>query len=110
MDNLEQIVSEARSAFAATSDPDALEQVKARFLGKSGQWRMVESAWGVQMEEGQAERVLDALGRRLGCLVAGGLVDPEAAARKFVESFSAGKLGRITLEVPENPLMEDELP
>lgn len=80
------------------------------FLGKSGQWRMVESAWGVQMEEGQAERVLDALGRRLGCLVAGGLVDPEAAARKFVESFSAGKLGRITLEVPENPLAEDELP
>jgi phenylalanyl-tRNA synthetase alpha chain len=37
MDNLNQIVSEAQSAFAAISDPDALEQVKARFLGKSGQ-------------------------------------------------------------------------
>ncbi len=37
MDNLNQIVSEAESAFAAISDPDALEQVKARFLGKSGQ-------------------------------------------------------------------------
>ena len=37
MDNLDQIVGEARSAFAAISDPDALEQVKARFLGKSGQ-------------------------------------------------------------------------
>ena len=37
MDNLDQIVSEAQSAFAAISDPDALEQVKARFLGKSGQ-------------------------------------------------------------------------
>ncbi|HQR59449.1 MAG TPA: phenylalanine--tRNA ligase subunit alpha, partial [Azonexus sp.] len=36
MDNLDQIVGEARSAFAATSDPDELEQVKARFLGKSG--------------------------------------------------------------------------
>ena len=36
MENLDQIVGEARSAFAATSDPDALEQVKARFLGKSG--------------------------------------------------------------------------
>ena len=37
MDNLDQIVSEAQIAFAEISDPDALEQVKARFLGKSGQ-------------------------------------------------------------------------
>ena len=37
MDNLDQIVSEAQAAFAAISDPDALEQLKARFLGKSGQ-------------------------------------------------------------------------
>ena len=36
MDNLDLIVSDARAAFAATSDPDALEQVKARFLGKTG--------------------------------------------------------------------------
>jgi phenylalanyl-tRNA synthetase alpha chain len=37
MDNLDRIVGEARAAFAALSDPDALEQVKARFLGKSGE-------------------------------------------------------------------------
>ena len=36
MDTLDQIADEARSAFAATDDPDALEQVKARYLGKSG--------------------------------------------------------------------------
>ena len=36
MDNLDQIVGEAQAAFAAISDPDALEQVKAGFLGKSG--------------------------------------------------------------------------
>ena len=37
MDHLEQIVNEARAAFAGISDPDALEQAKARFLGKNGQ-------------------------------------------------------------------------
>jgi len=37
MENLDQIASEAQAAFAAISDPDALEQVKARYLGKSGQ-------------------------------------------------------------------------
>ena len=36
MDNLDQVVSEVKAAFASISDPDALEQVKARFLGKSG--------------------------------------------------------------------------
>ena len=36
MDNLDQIVGEAQAAFAAISDPDALEQAKAGFLGKSG--------------------------------------------------------------------------
>ena len=30
MQNLEQIVGEALAAFAATQDPDALEQIKAR--------------------------------------------------------------------------------
>jgi phenylalanyl-tRNA synthetase alpha chain len=37
MQNLDAIVIEASSAFAATSNPDELEQVKARYLGKSGQ-------------------------------------------------------------------------
>ena len=37
MDHLEQIVNEARAAFAGISDPDALEQAKARFLGTNGQ-------------------------------------------------------------------------
>ena len=36
MQNLDQIAQDASLAFAATDDPDALEQIKARFLGKSG--------------------------------------------------------------------------
>lgn len=36
MQNLDQIAQDASSAFAATDDPDALEQIKAHFLGKSG--------------------------------------------------------------------------
>lgn len=36
MSNLEQIVSEARQAFAEAAHADGLEQAKARYLGKSG--------------------------------------------------------------------------
>ena len=37
MQNLDQIAHDASAAFAATDDPDTLEQIKARFLGKNGQ-------------------------------------------------------------------------
>ena len=37
MHNFDDIVHAAAAAFAATDDPDALEQIKASFLGKSGQ-------------------------------------------------------------------------
>jgi phenylalanyl-tRNA synthetase alpha chain len=37
MQNLDSIIQSARAAFASVSDPNALEQVKARYLGKSGQ-------------------------------------------------------------------------
>lgn len=36
VDNLEQLLSDAREAFAAAADINALEQAKAGFLGKSG--------------------------------------------------------------------------
>ena len=41
MDTLDQLAQEAAAVFAATDDPDALEQVKARYLGKSGQISML---------------------------------------------------------------------
>ena len=41
MDTLDQLAQEASAAFAATDDPDALEQVKALYLGKSGQISML---------------------------------------------------------------------
>ncbi|MCL2075654.1 MAG: phenylalanine--tRNA ligase subunit alpha [Betaproteobacteria bacterium] len=37
MQNLDALIAEAKSAFAAVTDPDALEQVKARFLGRNGE-------------------------------------------------------------------------
>ncbi|HRD93903.1 MAG TPA: phenylalanine--tRNA ligase subunit alpha [Accumulibacter sp.] len=37
MDNFDHIIQAASMAFAATDDPDVLEQIKASYLGKSGQ-------------------------------------------------------------------------
>ncbi|MDR2522833.1 MAG: 50S ribosome-binding GTPase [Synergistaceae bacterium] len=75
------------------------------FLREHGLWGSVAGAWGVgETAEEPAETVLERLGRRLGCLTAGGRVNMELAARRFVDSFAAGKLGPVTLELPGEPL------
>jgi ribosome biogenesis GTPase A len=73
-------------------------------LRRKGIWSMVEAKWTVPAPDGlSSEAVLENLGKRLGCLVTGGAVDMSAAARRFVEAFSTGRLGRVTLELPEDP-------
>jgi ribosome biogenesis GTPase A len=46
--------------------------------------------------------VLENIGRRRGCLTGGGHVDYEKAAGILLRELRAGKLGRITLESPED--------
>ena len=80
------------------------------FLGRWGLWRAVEEAWSVPLDEAGPGVTLENLGRRLGCLVSGGAVDMEAAARRFLESYTSGRLGRVTLETPASPIDEETLP
>ena len=46
-------------------------------------------------------QLLEELGRRRGFLVAGGEADSERAARTLLEEYRSGRLGRLTLESPE---------
>jgi ribosome biogenesis GTPase A len=45
--------------------------------------------------------LLEAIGRRLGCLMAGGVIDQNRAAEAFLRELRAGKVGRISFEEPE---------
>ncbi|WP_340393976.1 ribosome biogenesis GTPase YlqF [Paenibacillus sp. FSL E2-0177] len=44
--------------------------------------------------------VMEAVGRKRGCLISGGHVDLEKASRALLHELRAGKLGRFTLETP----------
>jgi len=44
--------------------------------------------------------LLDAIGKKRGCLVKGGVVDYERTSRIFINDLRAGQLGPITLETP----------
>jgi ribosome biogenesis GTPase A len=53
--------------------------------------------------------LLDAVGRRHGCLKSGGVVDRYKAADVLVHAFRAGKLGRISLEAPGDDDVADDV-
>ncbi|MMZ68249.1 Ribosome biogeneis GTPase A [compost metagenome] len=44
--------------------------------------------------------VMEAVGRKRGCIVSGGHVDLEKASLVILRDLRAGKLGRLTLESP----------
>jgi len=44
--------------------------------------------------------LIEAIGRCLGCLVSGGVVDQHRASEAFLRELRAGKIGRISLEYP----------
>ena len=45
--------------------------------------------------------MLERIGRKRGMLISGGEVHTERAAIMLLDEFRSGKLGRITLELPE---------
>jgi ribosome biogenesis GTPase A len=86
-----------------------------QFLKKRDIWSIIKNAWNITDPEESSEafpiapaefaqKALESIGQRLGCLVAGGNVNMELAGRRLVDSFAAGKLGPITLEMPGDPL------
>ncbi len=62
---------------------------------------MIEDRYKINVNTAQQGwEILEAIGRKRGFLVKGGEIDYERAAVIVTDEFRAGKLGRITLELP----------
>lgn len=60
-------------------------------------------------ELGDANQLLESIGRRRGCLVSGGIVDLEKARRIVLADYRNQKLGNLTLDgVNEEPLATED--
>ncbi len=69
-------------------------------LRSRGLWRLVEESWQVADDGGSDEALLEAIGRRLGCLARGGGVNLAQAGKRLLDVFATGRLGRVSLEEP----------
>lgn len=78
------------------------------FLIGRGLWNVAERTWNIS-PDGEPSDVLEKIGRRLGKLMPGGIVDMEASGRALLDAFSSGRLGRVSLEKPGDPQIWESL-
>ncbi|MEM9883922.1 MAG: ribosome biogenesis GTPase YlqF [Planctomycetota bacterium] len=84
---------------------DEAGPLAAAYLLRRYPERLIER-YGVEVggDAGPAavESLLEAIGRKRGCLVAGGAVDTTRAGALLLRELRGGKLGRVSLERPED--------
>ncbi|MGI6542162.1 MAG: ribosome biogenesis GTPase YlqF [Limnochordia bacterium] len=64
---------------------------------------VLKERYGITDAVPEAAALLNAIGRRRGCIVAGGEINLEQAAQVLLHDLRTGRLGRITLDKPEDP-------
>ncbi len=70
-------------------------------LGKIGPG-IIEKGYGITEAYDTSFETLERIGSIRGCLMKGGKVDTLRASRILMDDYRAGKLGRISLELPES--------
>jgi len=72
---------------------------------------LLKSRYGLTELPDTPTGMIDVIGRRLGCLMAGGEIDLHRAAEAFLRELRAGKVGRISFEEPfqtaDNPASDE---
>ena len=82
-----------------------MEILVCRFLDmmkKNYPERLTERYKITDFEDKQSYEILEMIGRKRGMLISGGEVNTERAAVAVLDEYRAGKLGRITFELPED--------
>jgi ribosome biogenesis GTPase A len=65
--------------------------------------QLIQERYGIQIEEDvPGWKLLEDAGRKRGFLLARGEINTERMAKVLIDEFRSGKLGRLTLEMPED--------
>lgn len=86
-------------------DAESTAHALADYLARVHPERLRER-YGI--EPGASEDLIEAIGRSRGMLVSGGEVDRLRASETLLQEFRTGKLGRISLEEPDEDSLEVE--
>jgi ribosome biogenesis GTPase A len=90
-------LSSTRGQVIGSWDSLACECIE--FLQEHDLASSLTDTWGIDIS-GTPQEVLESVGRRLGKLSQGGVVNLETSGRAMLDALSTGKLGRISIERP----------
>lgn len=97
-------------ALTGAIDDDILDLPELAVRGLRLLWQIIPGAlsarYGLPSEGAEPHEMLLSIGRRRGLLGPGGAVDVERAAKAFLTDLRTGRIGRMTLDVPD--LREEE--
>ncbi|MBR4320310.1 MAG: ribosome biogenesis GTPase YlqF [Oscillospiraceae bacterium] len=80
-------------------DTEALAMLLLEYLHQQYP-NTLKERYKLETQETDGDKLLEAVGRKRGMLLSGGVVNTERAAITVLDDFRAAKLGRITLELP----------
>lgn len=66
--------------------------------------RLLRDRYGIDSKAGSAYDIINEIGRKRGCIIQGGEVDFHQASNLLLDEFRKGRIGRISLELPEDNL------
>jgi len=66
---------------------------------------LLQNRYGFEELPCSPDDLITAIGRRLGCLAAGGEIDHNRASEAFLRELRSGKIGRISFEEPETSMV-----
>ena len=92
------------AASHAIGTNEVMEEEVAAFLGDillARYPQLLTARYGFPLEGLDGPALVEAVGRRRGCLIRGGGFDLEKAALILLDDYRSGTLGRISLETPE---------
>lgn len=81
-----------------------LDEITLEFLKRISKRypEALQGRFGIEVEDKEPIELFDEIGKKRGCIIAGGEIDYSRASKLIMSEFRGGKLGRITLEIPED--------
>ena len=81
-----------------------LDEITLEFLKRISKRypEALQGRFGIEVEDKEPIELFDEIGKKRGCIIAGGEIDYSRASKLIMSEFRGGKLGRITLEVPDD--------
>ena len=96
-----KLMSAVRPKVVDRADENLVSQIVKEYLNSKYK-KMLQEKYKLEDEDFEliSYDILEKIGRKRGCVISGGNIDMTKAALCFLEDLKSGKIGNISLDLP----------